>query len=44
MRNKKVKQLKKEWLKLNESKNIKYDINSQIVKGVSFRQYKKLHS
>jgi len=40
MRNKKVKILRKEWLKLN--KKPIYNINGKIIEGISFRQYKKL--
>jgi len=42
MRKSKVRKLKREWLKLKQKPM--YNIQSQIVEGQTFRQYKKLHS
>jgi hypothetical protein len=40
MRKKKVKQLKKEYLEL-ENNNVNYDIKGRVVEGITFRQFKK---
>jgi len=42
MRKIKVKQLRKEYSALNQKPE--YDIKGRIVEGMSWRQYKKLHS
>ena len=41
MRSKKVKLLRKRWLKL-EDNDVIYNINGQVVEGIAFRRFKKL--
>ena len=41
MRGKKVKQLRKEYNKLYNDKEVLYDINSRVIENKTFRQFKQ---
>ena len=44
MRRIKEKRLRKQWLKMPESQDVQYDIKGRVIKGITFRQFKKLYS
>jgi len=41
MNQRKAKRLRKQWLKMPESKDIKYNIKGRVIEGITFRQLKK---